>query len=124
MSMSSRTSRSRDGESAAGRPRLAELLDLLTAPPLPFSFSAYDGSRTGPPDAPITLYLANPRGAAYVATAPGSLGLARAYVAGDLRVKGINPGDPYRLLRMLADDVIWRRPDPRTAAAVVGLPTA
>ena len=119
MSMSSSTSRSRDGGSAAGRPRLAELLDLVTSPPLPFSFSAYDGSRTGPPGAPIALHLANPRGAAYVATAPGSLGLARAYVTGDLRVEGINPGDPYRLLRMLADDVVWRRPDPRTAATLV-----
>ena len=42
------------------------------------------------------LHLATPRGAAYLATAPGDLGLARAYVAGDLEVEGVAPRRPVR----------------------------
>jgi cyclopropane-fatty-acyl-phospholipid synthase len=98
--------------------RLAEVLDLLTSRPVPFRFTAYDGSRTGPSDAAIHLHLRTSRGAAYVATAPGSLGLARAYVAGDLDVDGVHPGDPYPLLRVMADNLAWRRPDAPTLARV------
>jgi cyclopropane-fatty-acyl-phospholipid synthase len=100
------------------RPRLAEVLDLLSEGPVPFRFTAYDGSSTGRADAPIGLNLATPRGAAYLATAPGSLGMARAYVAGDLMVEGIHPGDPYPVLRLLENDLRWRRPDPVTMARV------
>jgi cyclopropane-fatty-acyl-phospholipid synthase len=99
------------------RPRLAEILDLLTTGELPFAFHAYDGSVTGPTDADVTLELRTPRGAAYLATAPGSLGLARAYVAGDLAVHGVHPGDPYRLLRMLGT-VQWTKPDTVTLARI------
>src|SRR5689334_14494446 len=93
--------------------RLADVLDLMLAEPPPFRVTAYDGSSTGPSDAQITFHLATPRGVAYLATAPGSLGLARAYVAGDLEVSGIHPGDPYELLRQL-DEVRWQRPDALT----------
>ena len=34
--------------------------------------------------APLGLELFDPRGTTYLATAPGDLGMARAYVAGDL----------------------------------------
>ena len=47
--------------------------------------------------AAIRLHLATPRGRSYVLTAPGDLGMARAYVAGDLVVEGVHPGDPYDL---------------------------
>jgi cyclopropane-fatty-acyl-phospholipid synthase len=104
-----------DGGSA--KPRLAEVLNLLTASPVPFCFTAYDGSATGPADARIRLDLRTPRGAAYLATAPGSLGMARAYVSGDLVVEGVHPGDPYPLLRLLGS-LEWRAPDPLTIARV------
>jgi cyclopropane-fatty-acyl-phospholipid synthase len=97
---------------------LGDVLDTLVRPPLPFRFTAYDASATGPADAPIGLHLASSRGAAYIATAPGSLGLARAYVSGDLQVSGIHPGDPYPLLRLLWDEVHWRMPDPRMIARI------
>ena len=48
----------------------------------------------------------------YLVTAPGDLGLARAYIAGDLQFTGIHPGDPYPLLRVLADGLHLRRPSP------------
>ncbi len=97
--------------------RLADVLEQVTDRPLSFRFSAYDGSHTGPEDAPFGLHVRSPRGVAYLATAPGSLGMARAYVAGDLEVVGVHPGDPYLLLRELSS-LIWRRPDAVTAARV------
>jgi cyclopropane-fatty-acyl-phospholipid synthase len=99
------------------KPLLAEVLDLLTEGPIPFRFTAYDGSATGPADADVALDLRTPRGAAYLATAPGSLGMARAYVAGDLAVRGVHPGDPYPLLRLLGR-LSWRRPDPVTLSRI------
>src|SRR5512142_2678272 len=92
-------------DTTAAKPRLAEILDLLTDGEVPIRFVAYDGSATGPTDAEITVSLRTPRGAAYLATAPGSLGLARAYVAGDLQVEGVHPGDPYRLLALMDSDL-------------------
>jgi len=97
--------------------RLADVLDLMLAEPPPFRVTAYDGSTTGPADAEVSVHLATPRGVAYLATAPGSLGLARAYVAGDLEVTGIHPGDPYDLLRLLGR-LRWQRPDTRTLARI------
>jgi cyclopropane-fatty-acyl-phospholipid synthase len=110
------TLRTDDGKQ--GPLRLAEILDLLTTRPIGFRFSAYDGSQTGPQDAEIGIHLRTPRGAAYLATSPGSLGMARAYVSGDLDVAGVHPGDPYRLLTTLADQLAWARPDPRAVALV------
>jgi cyclopropane-fatty-acyl-phospholipid synthase len=98
---------------------LAEIIELVTEQPLPFRFSAYDGSTAGPADSPYELHLRNPRGASYLATSPGSLGLARAYVSGDLEVSGVHPANPYPLLLDLLDTRQWRRPDARTTARIV-----
>ena len=49
--------------------RLADIFDLQTATPPPLRFSAYDGSSSGPEDAAIGIHLANPRAAAFLATA-------------------------------------------------------
>jgi cyclopropane-fatty-acyl-phospholipid synthase len=107
-----------DSGGDATRLSLAEVLLTLLDGPVPFRFTAYDGSEAGPRDATVGLRLRTPRGTSYLATAPGSLGMARAYVAGDLEVTGVHPGDPYELLRLLADALVWRRPDTRTAARV------
>ena len=55
----------------------------------------------------------------YLATAPGELGLARAYVAGDLEARGVHPGDPYELLKLLADKLEFTRPSPRLLASII-----
>ncbi|MEO7195903.1 MAG: class I SAM-dependent methyltransferase, partial [Pseudonocardiaceae bacterium] len=89
---------------------LAGIVELLTDGRLPVRFTAYDGSATGPPDAEISLHLATPRGATYLFTAPGDLGLARAYIAGDLRAEGVHPGDPYQAMRLMAYELRFRRP--------------
>jgi cyclopropane-fatty-acyl-phospholipid synthase len=105
-------------ENPPGGLRLAEIFQLLLAAPSPVRFTAYDGSATGPAYAPIGVHLATPRAAAYLATAPGSLGMARGYINGDVQVTGIHPGDPYPLLTALTE-LKWMRPDARTTAKIV-----
>ena len=75
--------------------RIADAFEQLIQGPLPLRFTAYDGSASGPEDAPFGFELRNERGLAYLMTAPGDLGLGRAYVTGDLVVTGVHPGDPY-----------------------------
>ena len=96
---------------------LAEIFGAVTGGDLPVRFTAYDGSAVGPPDAPFGLHLKTPRGASYLATAPGDLGLARAYVSGDLDAVGVHPGDPYPLLEAMGD-LRFQLPPPRTVAAI------
>lgn len=100
-----------------GRLTLAEILELLTAGDL--KFTAYDGSSAGPADAEVGLDLRTPRGTTYLATAPGELGLARAYVSGDVVPTGVHPGDPYELLRALGDKMDFKRPSARVLANIV-----
>ncbi|MGH3753307.1 MAG: class I SAM-dependent methyltransferase [Pseudonocardiaceae bacterium] len=89
---------------------LAGIVELLTDGRFPVRFTAYDGSATGPPDSEISVHLATPRGATYLFTAPGDLGMARAYIAGDLRASGVHPGDPYQAMRLMAYQLHFRRP--------------
>ncbi|HZW42190.1 MAG TPA: class I SAM-dependent methyltransferase [Agromyces sp.] len=103
---------------APGKLTLAEILEILTAGQLPLRFTAYDGSSAGPADAPFGLDLKTPRGTTYLATARGDLGLARAYIAGDLEIDGVHPGDPYALLKALADDLVFKLPSPRVMAHI------
>jgi len=94
---------------------IAEIVESVLDGPIPLGLRAYDGSSLGPPNPQRALNLLTPRAASYLATAPGELGLARAYVSGDLDVEGVHPGDPYELLVDLAA-LRFRRP---TAAAAV-----
>ena len=114
-----RTNRTGPHQTSPGPEKLsmAEILDAVTADGVPLRFTAFDGSATGPEDAPYGLDLKSPRGASYLATAPGDLGMARAYVAGDLDVTGVHPGDPYELLNAMGD-LHFRLPPPKTAAAI------
>ena len=109
-----------DPTEAPGRLSLAEILESFTAGgELPLKFSAYDGSSAGPEDAELGLELLTPRGTTYLATAPGDLGLARAYVAGDLGVQGVHPGDPYELLKALGQSMDFKRPPARVLVDIV-----
>lgn len=94
---------------------LAEAVSLLLRDQMPVRFAAYDGSATGPADADICLELLNQRGLAYLVTAPGELGMVRAYVAGDLLLHGVHPGDPYHALTLLRGRLAFRRPTPAQA---------
>ena len=79
-------------------PGIAQLFEGIVEGELSVRFTAYDGSSAGPLDAPRHLDLRTPRGAAFMVTSPGELGLARAWVSGDLVAQGVHPADPYPLL--------------------------
>jgi cyclopropane-fatty-acyl-phospholipid synthase len=98
---------------------IADAFTQLLAGPLPLRFTAYDGSASGPEDAPFGMNLKNERGLAYLMTAPGDLGLGRAYVSGDLDVTGIHPGDPYEGLKVLQKGLRFRRPSAGEAVTLV-----
>src|ERR1700753_4302876 len=99
---------------------MAEILEIFTATGRqPLKFTAYDGSSAGQDDAEFGLDLRTPRGATYLATAPGDLGSARAYISGDLQTYGVHPGDPYQLIKTLTDKANFRRPSLLVLANVV-----
>ncbi|QKV79761.1 cyclopropane-fatty-acyl-phospholipid synthase family protein [Amycolatopsis sp. Hca4] len=66
---------------------LASFAAKLLGGPLPVGLRTWDGTRAGPEDAP-TVVLRNRRALRRLLYAPGELGLARAYVTGDLDVEG------------------------------------
>jgi cyclopropane-fatty-acyl-phospholipid synthase len=99
--------------------RIADAFEQLLEGPLPLRFTAYDGSASGPEDAAYGMELKNERGLAYLMTAPGDLGLGRAYVSGDLEVTGIHPGDPYEALKVLQKGLRFTMPSPLEAVRLV-----
>lgn len=90
---------------ADAAPRLKGLVEQLLGVPLPVRIRAWDGSQAGPPGAP-TLVVRNRRALRHLLWKPGELGLARAWVAGDLAVDG----DLYTTLDLLSG-LIWERGD-------------
>lgn len=108
------------GPVPGGKLSLAEILEIFAAGDgLPLKFTAYDGSSAGPDDADLGLDLLTPRGTTYLATAPGDLGLARAYVSGDLDLLGVHSGDPYPLLAAMAAQNDFKRPPARVLVDIV-----
>jgi cyclopropane-fatty-acyl-phospholipid synthase len=68
--------------------RLADIYDRIVDERARVGFRGYDGSTTGPADAELMLEVRSPEAISYIATAPGELGLVRAYVTGALEVHG------------------------------------
>src|SRR4051794_5849184 len=106
--------------------RLRSLAEQMLGTPLPLRVRAWDGSQAGPPDAPA-LVIRNRRALRRMLFKPGELGLARAWVAGDLDIEG----DLYTVLEVMAG-LVWERGedarglgaalrDPEVRAAVRGL---
>ena len=98
---------------------IGEAVSSLLRDGMPVRFTAYDGSSAGAVDAPLGLELLTPRGLAYLLTAPGDLGMARAYVAGDLVLHGVHPGDPYDALKLLQSHLRFRTPTAAEAFTLV-----
>ncbi|MBP2706648.1 class I SAM-dependent methyltransferase [Microbispora sp. RL4-1S] len=73
---------------------LAQIFEKIVGPDAGVEFAAYDGSKAGSLGADIRIEVKSPVAVAYLAQAPGELGLARAYVSGHLDVHG----DMYTLL--------------------------
>jgi cyclopropane-fatty-acyl-phospholipid synthase len=78
---------------------VAEAVERVIGPDLPIAVIGYDDSRIGPDPASATLIVRSPDAVRRILTAPGELGLGRAYVAGDLDVEG----DIYAALTALRD---------------------
>jgi cyclopropane-fatty-acyl-phospholipid synthase len=98
---------------------IGEAITRLMPGGVPFRFTAYDGSAVGPADSPIHLHLENERGLSYLVTAPGDLGMARAYVSGDLTLKGVHPGNPYDAMVLLQRESGFKIPSPAEALKIV-----
>lgn len=98
---------------------IGQAVETLLRDGMPVRFRAYDGSVAGPPDAELGLELRTPRGLSYLLTAPGDLGMARAYVSGDLVVHGVHPGDPYAVMRLLQNHLRFRKPTPGELVTLV-----
>ncbi|MFI5607714.1 class I SAM-dependent methyltransferase [Amycolatopsis sp. NPDC051903] len=78
--------------------RLVSVAERLLGAPCPVRIKAWDGSQAGPPDAPA-LVLRNRRALRRVLFKPGEVGLARAWVSGDLELEG----DLYVALEAVAE---------------------
>ncbi|WP_406268866.1 cyclopropane-fatty-acyl-phospholipid synthase family protein [Streptomyces sp. NBC_00191] len=87
--------------------RLTTLAEELLGAPLPVRIRAWDGSESGPPSAPV-LVVRHRRALRRLLWRPGELGLARAWVAGEIDVEG----DLYAALDLLSG-IIWERGDER-----------
>ncbi|MEU3606947.1 cyclopropane-fatty-acyl-phospholipid synthase family protein [Streptomyces sp. NPDC035033] len=85
--------------------RLANLAEDLLGTPLPVRLRAWDGSEAGPAagDGPV-LVIRDRRALRRMIWKPGELGLARAWVAGELDVEG----DLYEALDRLSG-LVWER---------------
>jgi cyclopropane-fatty-acyl-phospholipid synthase len=77
--------------------RLADAFSIVVPAERGVGFRAYDGSTAGPANADVVLEVRSPRAVQYLASAPSQLGLARAYVTGDLEIIG----DAYTALSRL-----------------------
>jgi len=103
------------GRAGAVPVALGEIFAGLFGADAPVRFTAYDGSGAGRRDAPLGIRLTRPRAASYLATAPGSLGLVRAYLQDDLEIEGVHPGNPYPLMCLFEDDMQMHAPSPLQA---------
>ena len=106
----------------ASTPTISDAVRALLGRELPFRVTAYDGSSTGPADSPYGLNIRNERGLSYLVTAPGDLGMARAYAMGDLDLLGVHPGDPYEALMAIKGNgsgLRFRVPPPGDAIGIV-----
>ncbi|MDX3457782.1 cyclopropane-fatty-acyl-phospholipid synthase [Streptomyces sp. ME02-8801-2C] len=99
--------------------RLQSFAEQLLGVPLPMRIRAWDGSQAGPPGAP-TLVIRNRRALRRLLWKPGELGLARAWVAGDLDIEG----DFYAALDLLSGLVWERGEDARSLAETLREPGA
>ena len=87
--------------------KLLGLVEALIQAPVSLRLRAWDGSTAGPTDAP-TLIIRHKRALRRLMWQPNELGMARAYVSGEIDLDG----DLYEALSRLTD-LIWRAPDVR-----------
>jgi len=78
---------------------LADVFEKVAGPDAPVEFRAYDGSQAGTAGSPpVRITVKSQTAVKYLAQAPGSMGLARAYVSGHIDLDG----DMYTALARMA----------------------
>ena len=87
---------------------LADAFSKIITPDRRVSFRAYDGSSAGPQDNDVILEIRSPRAVQFLAGAPSQLGLARAYVSGDLEIIGDAYTALSRLYPLDTSHLSWR----------------
>ena len=100
----------------SGRMTIGEIIGAFAIGEPPLRIEAYDGSAIGPADSDLVLRLKSEKALQYFVTAPGDLGLARAYLMGELELQGVHPGAPHDVFGALEvfRKFMTRRPDART----------
>jgi len=88
--------------------KLAEAFSMVVPAERGVGFRAYDGSSAGPQDGDVLMEVRSPRAVEYLAGSPNQLGLARAYVSGDLEIVGDVYTALSRLYPMPLDHLSWR----------------
>ena len=88
--------------------KLADVFSKIITPDRRVSFRAYDGSSVGPQDNDVILEIRSPRAVQFLAGAPSQLGLARAYVSGDLEIIGDAYTALSRLYPLDTSHLSWR----------------
>ena len=77
---------------------------------LPVRIEAYDGSASGPADAEVGITINSSKALSHMVSAPGELGMARAYVSGEL---DITAPDHFTVLQLVArqkiGDLTWKQ---------------
>jgi len=107
---------------------LGSFISDLLGTDLPVRIRAFDGTDVGPKDAATTVTVRSHDALIRMATAPGELGIARAYVAGDIDIDGdiydvlelrrlmpevkLTPGQVWALVRLHGFRNIRRIPPP------------
>ncbi|MFG3124157.1 class I SAM-dependent methyltransferase [Streptomyces sp. NPDC048201] len=94
--------------------RLVSVAEQLLGVPLPVRIRAWDGSQAGPPGAPV-IVVRNRRALRRMLFKPGELGLARAWVSGDLDIEG----DLYTALGAVAA-LLWEHDDDADGRSLAG----
>ena len=96
---------------------VGDMVALFLKDDAPIRIDAFDGSSFGSDDAPLHLTINNSRAVYYMVDHPGELGLARAYLQGDIGSPELVPGDPYEVFkRLTAIKGYTRRPNPAALA--------
>jgi cyclopropane-fatty-acyl-phospholipid synthase len=97
---------------------IADLLKTQAGLDLPVRLRAWDGSEAGPAEGPV-LIARSPRALRRILWRPGELGLARAYISGDLDVEGDLTDGFRRVWSTLREASVGRTQLPRAALAAL-----
>lgn len=114
----------RQSVSTPAAPRIVGLVERLIGAPLPVRVRAWDGSEAGASDGPVVV-VKHRRALRRLLWNPGELGLARAFVAGEIEADGDLAEGLSRFWRLAkAQDLSGVRPGPADVWAAVRTATA